>query len=78
MKESNSYPFILTGDFNTYVGSPAWYALNESLADTFFFSETDHVGPIKTINAFSETEVCGSAIDWICVIRKGVRGVGRE
>lgn len=34
--------------------SPAWYQFNSSLADTHFFAEEVHEGPIKSFNAFRD------------------------
>jgi endonuclease/exonuclease/phosphatase family metal-dependent hydrolase len=62
-------PTVLTGDFNTYVGSPAWYELNSTLGDTFFLSEEPHTGPLKSYNAFADWVECGRSIDWIFATR---------
>ena len=75
LSEQNGTVF-LTGDFNTYVGSEAWYVLNSTLADTFFTSEAAHDGPLRTFHNW-EDGGCGRAIDWvfasrnISVLRRG-------
>ena len=63
------HPVVLTGDFNTYAGSPCWYELNTTLADTHFLSERVHEGPMKSFNAFAGEVQCGRSIDWIFVSR---------
>ncbi|GMI20807.1 hypothetical protein TeGR_g3907 [Tetraparma gracilis] len=69
LKNLNDFPTVLTGDFNTYVGSPCWFELNNSLADTFFLSDAPHTGPLKSYNAFSQVPECGRSIDWVFVTR---------
>ena len=52
--ESTGGTKFLTGDFNTFVGSKAWYVLNSTLADSFFTSKTPHSGPLRTFHNWEE------------------------
>lgn len=64
-------PMILTGDFNTYIGTPTHDAASALLTDSFTSSETPHVGPFRTFTNWiweeKENLEEGSRIDFIFV-----------
>ncbi|MBX3594055.1 endonuclease/exonuclease/phosphatase family protein [Sphingomonas sp.] len=62
-------PVVLTGDFNSPIGSPPYAAVGESgmLRDTQMLSRTPHFGPLGTFNAFKIEQAQDSPIDHIFV-----------
>lgn len=68
---TDSVPLVLTGDFNTYVGTPTYETAAGLLTDALKISETPHAGPFRTFTNWqwedNENPTEGARIDFIFV-----------
>jgi endonuclease/exonuclease/phosphatase family metal-dependent hydrolase len=69
---TNNYPVILMGDFNSTPNHLRIQNLKNSLNDARDFSETNPFGPAGTFNGFAHDKPVTNLIDYVFVSKSGV------
>jgi endonuclease/exonuclease/phosphatase family metal-dependent hydrolase len=65
-------PVILTGDFNSEMGSSAYSTISQQMNDTRLISETKPFGPSGTFNGFKFNEPVKLLIDYIFTSKENI------
>ncbi len=69
---TNNYPVILMGDFNSTPNHLRIQNLKNSLNDARDFSETNPFGPAGTFNGFAHDKPVTNLIDYVFVSKSGI------
>ncbi|MGK4567994.1 endonuclease/exonuclease/phosphatase family protein [Flavobacterium sp. 3HN19-14] len=70
---TEKYPVILTGDFNSEVNSKAYLYLSSKMDDAKVVSQTDPFGPKGTFNNFEFHKPVTLLIDYIFTSKNNIR-----